>query len=373
MKWYLTNISGDAYTHVDLSDYEKSGSWDLVDFPGEITEKDNRTFTNYKLKLRRKTLYYTVNLIIPCLLISILTTVVFMLPADAGEKTTMSVSILLALVVFLQVLVTNLLPPSSTSFPLFAKYLLFAVVLDVIAVVNTIFVLNWHYKTPRTHKMPKFIRAVFLEFLPRILFVQRPSTGNQQTKESKSFNPFSSCSAHSSSPLPSPESSRRAALKPLEIDFSDLHNPNCPVRKRLLKQQQQLQQRQKRRQQRDDDKKEYAGMTEDREDEVKMVKLEPEIIKAVEAVRFISAHLKNEDDYLEVIDDWRYIAHVIDRLLLYIYLVVTVAATLIILINAPNVYESIDQDDIKKHYNYIHFKLTKDTVNTISTCPYDGN
>lgn len=40
----------------------------------------------YHIKLRRKTLFYTVNLILPCIGISFLTVLVFYLPSDSGEK-----------------------------------------------------------------------------------------------------------------------------------------------------------------------------------------------------------------------------------------------------------------------------------------------
>lgn len=36
--------------------------------------------------MRRKTLFYTVNLIIPCVALTFLTVLVFYLPSDSGEK-----------------------------------------------------------------------------------------------------------------------------------------------------------------------------------------------------------------------------------------------------------------------------------------------
>lgn len=40
----------------------------------------------FNITMRRKTLFYTVNLIIPCMGISFLTVLVFYLPSDSGEK-----------------------------------------------------------------------------------------------------------------------------------------------------------------------------------------------------------------------------------------------------------------------------------------------
>ena len=124
-------------------------------------------------RIRRKTLFYTVNLIIPCVLISFLSVCVFYLPADAGEKMTMCISILLALVVFL-LLVSKILPPTSVKIPLIAKYLLFTFIMNIITIVITVIIINWNFKTPRTHKMPRCVRVVFLNWLPRALVMTRP-------------------------------------------------------------------------------------------------------------------------------------------------------------------------------------------------------
>ena len=52
------------------------------------------TDITFKLTMRRKTLFYTVNLIVPCVALTFLTVLVFYLPSDSGEKVTNSVKIL---------------------------------------------------------------------------------------------------------------------------------------------------------------------------------------------------------------------------------------------------------------------------------------
>ena len=88
LDWY------EGQEKVDLSDYVSSGTWDIIACPGSnetATGSDGyrHAWITFTLKIRRKTLFYTVNLIIPCVLISFLSVCVFYLPADAGEKMTM--------------------------------------------------------------------------------------------------------------------------------------------------------------------------------------------------------------------------------------------------------------------------------------------
>ena len=95
---------------IDLSEFYLSVEWDILDVPatknvesfnpemdenehhgdgrGEEEEDEEKLLTDitFILTMRRKTLFYTVNLIIPCVGISFLTVLVFYLPADSGEK-----------------------------------------------------------------------------------------------------------------------------------------------------------------------------------------------------------------------------------------------------------------------------------------------
>ena len=48
----------------------------------------------------------------------------------------------------------------------------------------------------------------------------------------------------------------------------------------------------------------------------------------------------------QVTDDWKYMSSVVDRMLLYIFLIVTVCGTIGILVQAPYILENIDQDEL---------------------------
>ncbi len=111
---------------IDLKDFYRSVEWDLLTVPAR---KNVKIYTcceepyydiTFNITMRRKTLFHTVNLIIPCVAISFLTVLVFYLPSDSGEKITLCISILLSLTVFF-LLLAEIIPPTSLVVPLIGK------------------------------------------------------------------------------------------------------------------------------------------------------------------------------------------------------------------------------------------------------------
>ncbi|XP_025156181.1 acetylcholine receptor subunit alpha-like isoform X5 [Harpegnathos saltator] len=120
---------------VDLSEFYTSVEWDILEVPAVRNEKfytccdEPYLDITFNITMRRKTLFYTVNLIIPCMGISFLTVLVFYLPSDSGEKVSLSISILLSLTVFF-LLLAEIIPPTSLVVPLLGKFVLFTMILD---------------------------------------------------------------------------------------------------------------------------------------------------------------------------------------------------------------------------------------------------
>ena len=72
------------------------------------------------LKLQRKALYYIMNMILPSAFLSALVLLVYRLPADAGEKISMGVTLLLSYSVFI-LMISDSVPSVSTAVPLIGK------------------------------------------------------------------------------------------------------------------------------------------------------------------------------------------------------------------------------------------------------------
>lgn len=109
----LVRYHNNLQTFPDLSDYYPSVEWDIM---SRVAKRRSKNYPSccpqsayidimYYLQLRRKPLFYTVNLVFPCVGISFLTILVFYLPSDSGEKVTLCISILVALTIFFLLLV----------------------------------------------------------------------------------------------------------------------------------------------------------------------------------------------------------------------------------------------------------------------------
>ncbi|KYN41833.1 Neuronal acetylcholine receptor subunit alpha-7 [Trachymyrmex septentrionalis] len=107
----------------DLSDFIMNGEWYLIGMPGKKNTliyqccPEPYVDVTFTIQIRRRTLYYFFNLIVPCVLISSMALLGFTLPPDSGEKLTLGVTILLSLTVFLN-LVAESMPTTSDAVPL---------------------------------------------------------------------------------------------------------------------------------------------------------------------------------------------------------------------------------------------------------------
>uniref|UniRef100_A0A8C2B6G3 Cholinergic receptor, nicotinic, alpha 2b (neuronal) n=1 Tax=Cyprinus carpio TaxID=7962 RepID=A0A8C2B6G3_CYPCA len=268
---------------VDLKDYWESGEWAIINAVGTYNTKkydcchEIYPDITYFFIIRRLPLFYTINLIIPCLLISCLTVLVFYLPSDCGEKITLCISVLLSLTVFL-LLITEIIPSTSLVIPLIGEYLLFTMIFVTLSIIITVFVLNVHHRSPSTHKMPRWVHSVFLDLIPRWLFMRRPAPDSRRRQK---LLLLQRQGRGMTSQVLGPPGGRVTVTKRPDMT-SD--NPGFP--------------------------------------------LSPSVLQALEGVHYIAEHLRAEDADFSVKEDWKYVAMVIDRIFLWMFIIFCLLGTI---------------------------------------------
>ncbi|XP_003466337.1 acetylcholine receptor subunit epsilon isoform X14 [Cavia porcellus] len=181
---FAVDDSGDPIDKIDIDTeaFTENGEWAIDFCPGAIrhhrggaAHPQGETHVVYTLIIRRKPLFYVINIIVPCVLISGLVVLAYFLPAQAGgQKCTVSINVLLAQTVFL-FLIAQKTPETSLSVPLLGKYLIFVMVVATLIVMNCVIVLNVSLRTPTTHVTSPRLRHVLLELLPGLLGSAPPS------------------------------------------------------------------------------------------------------------------------------------------------------------------------------------------------------
>uniref|UniRef100_UPI00358E4F40 acetylcholine receptor subunit delta-like isoform X1 n=2 Tax=Myxine glutinosa TaxID=7769 RepID=UPI00358E4F40 len=177
---------------IDPEAYTENGEWEIVHKPGRriINTELPRHSTNHQeitfnLIIRRKPLFYIINMIIPVILISFLSVLTYYLPAESGEKVSVAIAVLLSQSVFL-FMVAQRLPQTSQEIPLLGRYLLFIMVSVTIVVLTNVLMLNLHHRTPNTHKLHTWMKWLFLERLPKILHM---SSANKEAQSPRGVLP----------------------------------------------------------------------------------------------------------------------------------------------------------------------------------------
>ncbi|MGH0159829.1 UNVERIFIED_CONTAM: hypothetical protein FKN15_070209 [Acipenser sinensis] len=270
------------FIYKDRNDFFDNGEWEILNATGmKGNRKDglySYPFISYSFILKRLPLFYTLFLIIPCLGLSFLTVLVFYLPSDEGEKLSLSTSVLVSLTVFLLV-IEEIIPSSSKVIPLIGEYLLFIMIFVTLSIIVTVFVINVHHRSLATyHPMSPWVKKLFLQSLPKLLCM-RGHTDRYHYPE---------------------------------IDLNSPDEKNKLSRK----------------------KRPLSGKADENKVLVELLE------KATNSVRYISRHIKKENFIREVVQDWKFVAQVLDRIFLWVFLTVSILGTILIFTPALRMYLS---------------------------------
>uniref|UniRef100_X2B6Z0 Neurotransmitter-gated ion-channel ligand-binding domain-containing protein n=1 Tax=Capitella teleta TaxID=283909 RepID=X2B6Z0_CAPTE len=278
--------------------------------------------------INRRILYYILNIILPCVWLNILSLLAFCLPPDAGEKITLGITVLLSYSVFM-LLVADSMPATSEFVPLIGRailkalflqqcnesimicriYLTLSMAMTSISVILTVGVLKLHHCSPHQTKVPNWIRTCVLKGLGRLvrcrcIRVKHNHKKNKYPKIRGNFDNADVC--------------LRLVNEGINGRMSPLFRSSCDHDSRA----------------RDQDITEEGSLRLQSElaKEYKELSLLKEILRYIQ---ILVSKKDEEEEEVEVMNEWREVAQVIDRFLFLLFLTVTMSTTLVLVVFIP--------------------------------------
>lgn len=146
---------------VNLHVYTAHGMWDLTDTSVASYSDPVRQLTTITivLEMKRISTFHLINMILPIVLVGLLNNLVFLLPAQSGERVGYSITVLLAIAVFQTIASDNLPTVSKPRISLLCIKLLIDLVLSALVMTLTIVTL-YFYHMPETRRIPSCVVVV---------------------------------------------------------------------------------------------------------------------------------------------------------------------------------------------------------------------
>ncbi|XP_033627625.1 neuronal acetylcholine receptor subunit alpha-3-like [Asterias rubens] len=340
-------------SNVDRQDYWENAEWVIVDTPVEKHTikypccENTYVDITFHFVLHRKSLFYVVTFVVPCILITMITIFVFYLPANCGERTTLCISILLAVIVFL-LLIAEMIPTTSDTVPLIGCYLLFTMGIVSISIVTTIIIINMFHRSSETHTMSPWVKKLFTETLPPYLHIQRPSNYKDYI-----------CSAP-----PTPVPKRKLYVNSTDSPATDRScfnnkkrgfnvgrsSSNYHLLKRaannnpskMMSLNCSLEEEMEWRERDSEEEIRESNVDHSLKAEMKKEKLPARLREGLDYLNFIVERTKDDDKSKKVRNDWEFVAMVVDRIFLWIYVAAVAVGTMVIMLSSPILWERED-------------------------------
>ena len=159
--------------------FVESGNWQIVNISSRITETDhgdccrfNFSEAEFKISMKRKSLYYTFYITIPCVILTVIALTSFLIHVESGERIGFVTTVLLAMTVFL-LIIPSWLPVTSEALPILGVLLEGTMIIITLILFANIFV-QWIYFREGTP--PDWVQTISR------LCSRRKHRGKQQTR-----------------------------------------------------------------------------------------------------------------------------------------------------------------------------------------------
>ncbi|KAI3381885.1 hypothetical protein SNEBB_010184 [Seison nebaliae] len=146
------------------NDQWKLNKFRTVKYYSKDPQNNNFSVISFQIELERKPLFYMIYLVSPVIFMAFLAPAVFLIPVESGERISYSVTLLLTLMIFLQIVMT-LMPKTSTEMPKISIFYLTVITKCALTLIVNIIIVNIHHRAKIKHRLssplPKYLITIF--------------------------------------------------------------------------------------------------------------------------------------------------------------------------------------------------------------------
>lgn len=167
--------------------YSEHGTWELTGTALDSYAFDTGSMFSVHIYIKRRPLFFLVNIIFPVLFLTLLNSFVFLLPVEAGERMSYAITVLLAIAVFMTV-ISSYLPNTSQTMSRLCYFLVGDLVLSSVICILAIFQMRIYFKSDDRYPVPQYLQKMMnmckgknrvIEVKPHISEPEKEVSGNK--------------------------------------------------------------------------------------------------------------------------------------------------------------------------------------------------
>ncbi|XP_061175587.1 neuronal acetylcholine receptor subunit alpha-9-I-like [Saccostrea echinata] len=144
--------------NINIEDFIENEEWAVIDSTQEIYVAANRSLISYHLTLKRRPVFFIINMMVPIVLLGMLNSLCFVLPIDSGERVGFATNVFLTFAVYLTILSGEL--PVSNPLSIMSYYVAAMLSVSSITTLIAIFTIQVSIYDPNEKVPPILVYIV---------------------------------------------------------------------------------------------------------------------------------------------------------------------------------------------------------------------
>ncbi|XP_061540241.1 5-hydroxytryptamine receptor 3A-like [Phycodurus eques] len=160
------------------------GEWELIGIKAlqrKISSSDGDVYEELRffISMRRRSMLYVVNLLIPCCFLITVDLFSFLLPPQKVDRSLFKMTLILGYTVFL-LLMNDLLPITGNTIPLINVFLSLCLALMVVSLLETILITNLLHNSAHYSEVPRWIQIFVIQLMGHLVLLPPKPTQVEQ-------------------------------------------------------------------------------------------------------------------------------------------------------------------------------------------------